>query len=1141
MHRVHRTGGKTPAELSSDPVDQLDEAGNSPVPPKEWVAPGLRPMTPADLVGAPLGAKILGSKAWSRPAPKLNEVELVRTLRLRNPEGELNEIPTANYYVDTAGTPRPWIKKLAEVALSRSPVDQLAMNDILTQRHDDLGMSFKVKDEETGAYDKVFKVPCQGAPVPLKKAHFDGLVASTEPVMRALRHVMQCVYAKKDPTPKELGIDHLPKAEQKRLLDTIRESVYFEPELICPEMKDYPFLSVAGFDAAIGDLEDPRPVFFEYNLGTPSGLSNNIQLLESLRENDPKMFAAISKYLPKDETYEILKQTMDDCARAWTKNDKGISVVIGPGYGNPAHPDIASIAMFSGMPLVSQTDMYVDAEGDVRLRTGGDPDEDPVVTGIYGRMEESFFLQDSRKDLPIRDPHATEAEVLSDELGVNLEHGVAYAFIRDKDGNITGVERDDKGKPREQKVYGGGMGPDPKNPLAPRGNFLDAIKNRKLYYSGLGGRCVDDKRVFQVVSDEIAPKYVSQCVSDASFFPEEDRIARPPRTYHPTDYSLFLETDQLEEFAVKEPDKSGADGVSLMVNLTPDKREKIRADVRADPNRFIVQDFIRTPVMCAPEAKESGGARYRTTAGDWRVFVMFGPDGVARGGPNSLLLRIAGFDSAYSNTSCGGGYGIGAVLEETPVERERESVLPERKQIAALPASQRQNLRDFCQLLNMITEWTDVTNGSECPREPGFLTFLADVCHRKLMSVLGPEHAPMMNLCRDYDRGELSQSELHEALVAWRLQLVDQASYQTDGVSEILRAELARLDPRIKTSSMTDQKVLSRDELAKKMTITQAPMTAELRRTVEAGTIYVTEETGVYQKVDDPFASKVLDELRAAGGEMRMVRVRKKGESEFLTTHAGAAFRIDDDGRPIIDIDLTQPSAIAALAHEYQHFSDFLEKKASYMATGVDEKKAAFLAESALNEPEALAATERRALAAEMKAETDTTSPFNRTMFSRPHEPTQPGFVARMCYPEVEGLRQLLWNVKWAQQPLDESRAKVFIDDLVHRAEGLKSEAERARLAEAEKLERALENGGTSEDRIKALHLRLAARQHRDANLFQLIFGPDGITRFATDRTLPKLQTLFEKFAGDKLPLGPQLGVETLTRAFRTDGLQQQQ
>ena len=900
------------------------------------------------------------------------------------------------------GAPRPWISDLAKVALSRSPMDQLAINELLTQRHDDLGMSFKVKDEETGNYDKVFKVPCQGAPVPLRKTHFDGLVASTEPVMRALRHVMQCVYAKKQPSAKELGIEHLPADEQKRLLDTIRESVYFEPELICPEMQDYPFLSVAGFDAAIGDLEDPRPVFFEYNLGTPSGLSNNIQLLESLRENDPKMFAAISRYLPKDETYQILKQTMDDCAAAWTENDKGISVVIGPGYGNPAHPDIASIAMFSGMPLVSQTDLYVDAEGDVRLRRGVDAENDPVVTGIYGRMEESFFLQDSRKDLPIRDPHRTDADVLSDELGVELEHGIAYAFVRDEDGKVIGIENDDTGKAREQKVYGGGMGPNPQDPLAPRGSFIDAIKNKKLYYSGLGGRCVDDKRVFQVVSDELAPKWVDQCVSDASFFPEEDRIARPPRTYHPNDYSKFYDSDQLEEFAVKEPDKSGADGVSLMVNLTPEKRERIRNDVKEDPNRFIVQDFIRTPVMVAPELKEDGDARYRTTAGDWRVFVMFGPDGVARGGPNSLLLRIAGFDSAYSNTSCGGGYGCGAVLEEEPVATPKakgDSVLPERVEIDALPASQRQHLRDFCQLLNLITEWTDVTAGAECPREPGFLTFLADVCHRRIMNILGPEHAPMMNLCRNYDRGELSQGELHEALLAWRLRMIDQPEYQTAGVGEILRAELARLSPRVKTSLETDHEIVSRENLEQKFDLATWDKPVEIRRNVEAGAVYVTEETGVYQTVDDPYVTSVMDRLRAEGGEMRMVRVRARGATEHLTTHAGAAFRLDQRGRPIIDIDLTQPSAIAALAHEFQHFEDFLAKKRELRTEGHGEADAIKMAEAAMNVPEALAATERRALRAEMKAEADPSSPFNRTVVRRPHEYTHPGFIARLCYP----------------------------------------------------------------------------------------------------------------------------------------------
>ena len=108
------------------------------------------------------------------------------------------------------------------------------------------------------------------------------------------------------------------------------------------------------------------------------------------------------------------------------------------------------------------------------------------------------------------------------------------------------------------------------------------------------------------------------------------------------------------------------------------------------------------------------------------------------------------------------------------------------------------------------------------------------------------------------------------------------------------------------------------------------------------------------------------------------------------------------------------------------------------------------------------------------------------------------------------------------------------------RAEGLKGEAERAHREQAEALDRACGNGGTSSDRIKVLHHALMSRQQRDANLFHLIFGEDGISRFATDRTLPELQLLFTEVAGDKLPLGPQLGVKTLTRAFASDSQQQQ-
>ena len=83
----------------------------------------------------------------------------------------------------------------------------------------------------------------------------------------------------------KLGLGALPEADQKRVMETMRESIYFEPKLAGESMKDYPFLAVGGFDASVGDLDSPKPVFFEYNLGTPSGLSNNIQLLDILRQH----------------------------------------------------------------------------------------------------------------------------------------------------------------------------------------------------------------------------------------------------------------------------------------------------------------------------------------------------------------------------------------------------------------------------------------------------------------------------------------------------------------------------------------------------------------------------------------------------------------------------------------------------------------------------------------------------------------------------------------------------------------------------------------------------------------------------------------------------------------------------------------
>ena len=52
-------------------------------------------------------------------------------------------------------------------------------------------------------------------------------------------------------------------------------------------------LTVVAFFAILVTGRYPRGIF-EFNLGTPSGLSNNVQILELLREADPEMFATVA-------------------------------------------------------------------------------------------------------------------------------------------------------------------------------------------------------------------------------------------------------------------------------------------------------------------------------------------------------------------------------------------------------------------------------------------------------------------------------------------------------------------------------------------------------------------------------------------------------------------------------------------------------------------------------------------------------------------------------------------------------------------------------------------------------------------------------------------------------------------------------
>lgn len=1131
---------------------------------------------------------------------------LVAPLALRLGNGSsMKEIPASNYFFSDAGQIRSEFRELARFVLRRTPEAQANFDQALTLDHARHEMSFRAKDPETDHYDKIFHVPVHGIPVPLRESHFRALVDSAGPVMRALRDMLQAVYSRPNPTAEDLGIQGMPANDQERVLAAIGlaggdgMNVYFEPKLVHPNMKDYPFLAVAGFDAAIAGLDgEPDPIFFEYNLGTPSGLSNNIQLLDSLRTKDPAMFRQIERRLPEDDTFLELKRVIDSNALKWTREPRGISVVLSPGVFNGAHPDVASIANFSGMPLVNPSDLYQDEDGWIRLNTG-EPGEHPVVTGIYGRMEESFFLQNSDDAVPIRGPEYLGAAKIGEELGIELQPGVCYEYVYDESNKILDVRRDEQGKPKLQEVYES-IGRDPNRPGEKPGSFLRAILDRKLYFSGLGGRVVDDKRIFQAVSQHLAPKYA-----------EPGRpIAQPPRTLDPSEYECFYSSDRLEDYVVKVPDESGGSGVYLLVNLPPEKRAAVVEEVKATPGRYIVQHFTRPAVMTSAEPGPDGKPAYVSLANDWRIFALMDAEGQVSGGPNSLLLRAAKPLSASTNTSQGAGYGIGVVLAEHPVREPGGPVLPLAPRSDWTGKSRLDDLDWFLEQLNFVSVVADPERGELLRGGP--VARLADL-NRDVMDLLGRDFTTLMSDARDFEDGKIDQETFYRAVLSFRHRLLAQDAFPIKGIGGKIHAALGlhrfldqfnlvsdaadpvnrqSLDPaqaRVLLSRLREAGDLlptSTAPLAKALsdycdsaidqaalhavlldhrvrlleetsfpplvalnvhrTLAQKPPRTEPRapsETQEAqairahalraqlklrhfadpekvrtdifhGAQHNKFEVGAYRHAPEPHVQQAIAALRAAGGELRAIRRQNAETQEWLDEVAGAYFRVDERGRPIIGIDLTQKLALAGLAHEMVHFGDWKRATEALVAAGVAEPDAR---RRAFEDVDARAwfQGERDAVDAEMEAEARLTGPWNQGQ-PGPQTWRDDGYVLRVCYPEVEGIRIALYRSTQQGASLDRPLVRELMEKAVRTALDTRQRRFDEEMAEA----RRASEPGERNRRIAKAYAGL------EVPVYRLIFNDSTVDRFVTDGTLDRLQALFTEVLSDLAPRTPTIPLD---------------
>jgi len=966
----------------------------------------------------------------------LRNVDSVETLTLRSSSGSVIELPGHNYYKETP------FQELAESILSRNASEQARLDNELTESLARREMSFSKKNPKTGNYDQIFKVPVNGALLPLNQKYFDELVSSTEPVMRGIRDLSQKVFSEKKLTAKSLGIEDLPPREREQIVKIIEESIYFEKALVAPQMKDYPFFSVVGFDATLGKVNEVLGKFFEFNSGTPSGLSNNIQLLELIRKEQPQLFEKIRAHLKKDETFKILKETIDDNALAWTGRRDGISVVIGPGVYNGAHPDVATIAYLADMPLVEARDLYVDVAGNVRLNTGK-IENDPVVTGIYGRSEESFFLQDSKKGIAWKVPNYLDNPELGKKWGLDLEEGVAYNWKYDAQGDRIGVNLDESGKPQLMESYDQ-ISADPNRPNAERGSFADAILNKKLFFSGLGGRVVDDKRLFEYVSKYIAPKHARG----------QKVIAGPPRTLRPEEYDAFYTNP--EPWVVKAPDMSGGAGIDIMPLLSPAQRDqvvsRVRSDLASGNDRLSIQEFSKPGLLPSPQKSGAGTMEWGTRANDLRLFVFMDSKGNVRAGNQSFLLRVANAGSGSTNTSQGAGYGIAVVLDPRAGQhalKQGESVLKRPATLKPTPVSVQNNIAEFAASLNRTLDLLSPSQRAlDLIEEEKLLDDLINK-QRSLIDVLGPEHSEMITRIREYKEGVIKADEFYKELNTFRAKLIKAGEDKTlayKSAPMILRRELrVQNGVQLVREFATKGKPVSRGELKSLINSEKIKNPVLVRESFDASASVLKYETRLLRSSKDVELQKRIAEVNSLGSEIRLVRSIYRGQKQWLDSPSVPYFRIDrridKNGKPVIGIDLTQTHALAALDHEIEHLKMWKEAKEYLVKEGRSEADAASEASDLVLSPRMRIRGERRSLDAEKLTEKTVQSRFNKGLSIRSQELTDPNYVSRELYPEVEGLKESLIRAQKDSSGAFQNEARQIFSEILQKSERLRKQA----------------------------------------------------------------------------------------------------
>ena len=512
------------------------------------------------------------------------------------------------------------------------------------------------KKTNKGEY-KTFTVPCTTTVVPLQKSLFNEIELASQKLMISLRAVLQDIYSARSLEDSKF-INGLPHDVREIFITAIKTSSNYFPQLHHVNMKDYPFLDNVGLDLVlvedyINNSEDimslvrkgntsqiPTLPFriLELNAGSPSGASNNMNVLQGIHQEAPEILDNLGKMMPNDH-FKILGETYKSLGENWTNRKDGIQIILTPGGKNGAAPEIHQLAAYSGLIYTDADQLYQDEKGYIRLRTVSK--ENPVVTAIYSRINSDSALFDPKKNLIMRDPDSAEPVYLRDELI--------------KDENDKGrLILDSKGKPI----------PLQSNYAIP--GAINAIINRKLYMGGLN-RILDNKIILATLT-HYAPKYFSNEIKKAGLDTRGPKIM-PPQTLPPTMESVKIIERNPEDWVVKVPSLAGGQGVYILKTLSKTKRKEVLNMINEKPTEFAYQQLVKIARIPVATYQKDRGHRFANLAADIRAWVFYGA------GENTLpkmshnaLVRYAphekGAMSSIVNTSAGGGYAPFVIVDD---------------------------------------------------------------------------------------------------------------------------------------------------------------------------------------------------------------------------------------------------------------------------------------------------------------------------------------------------------------------------------------------------------------------------------------------------------------------------------------------